>query len=71
MSIIHSPSSGAMKNNKILVQYSDEIITKSISQAREGKFCPWVGIIGPFQIGVGFRVIGGLSPVATFGGFSW
>ena len=28
------------------MKYSDEIITKSISWAQDGKFYPWAGIIG-------------------------
>ena len=58
-----------MKNNLFSIQYSDEIITQSISRAHEGKICSWVVIIGPLPIW--FRVIGGFSPVASFGGFSW
>jgi hypothetical protein len=38
-----------MKNNTFSVQYSDEIITESISRAHEGKYCPWARIIGPFS----------------------
>ena len=47
MSIISSPSSRQMKDITFLVEYNDEIITKSISWAQEGKFCSWVRIIGP------------------------
>ena len=49
MSIIPSPSGRQMKNKTFLVQYSDEILTKSISHVQEGKFCSWAGIIGPFS----------------------
>ena len=48
MSIIPSPTSRQMKNNTFSIQYSDEIITKSISRLHEGIFCLWTGIIGPF-----------------------
>ena len=47
ITIIPSPSSKQMKMNTFLIPYSDEILTKSISQAQEGKFCSWARIIGP------------------------
>ena len=46
-----------MKNNTFSVQYSDEIITKSISRAQEDFFCMWAEIIGPLSNW--FRFIGG------------
>ena len=49
MSIIPTPSRRHMKYNTFSVQYSDEIITKSILWAHEGEFCSWAGIIGPFS----------------------
>ncbi len=61
MSIIHRPSSRRMKNNTFLVQYSDEIITKSISRAQEGNFARRLKLLVRFQIGSRFKVIGGFS----------
>ena len=37
MGIIPTPSSRQMKNNTFSIQYSDDIITKSILRAQEGK----------------------------------
>ena len=56
MSIILSPSSRQMKNYIISIQYSDEIITKSISRAHEGNFAHGLELLVHFQIG--FRVKG-------------
>ena len=42
MKLISSPSSRGKS-----IQYSDEIITNSMSRVLEGKFCVWVAIIGP------------------------
>ena len=63
MSAIPSLSSRQMRNNTFLVQYSDEIITKSISQAQEENFACGLELLVHFQIGLGFKVIGGLSLV--------
>ena len=71
MSIIPCPSSRQMKNNTFSVQYSDEIITRSILRSHEGNFARGLELLVHFQIGVGFRVIGGFSHVASFGRFSW
>ena len=57
MSIIPSPFSRRMKNNTFLVQYSDEIITKSISWAEEGIFFAYgLELLVHFQIGLRFRL---------------
>ena len=61
MSIIPNSSSRQIKINTFSVQYSDEIITKSISRAQEGKFCPWANFFGPFSNR--FRVVGGFLPM--------
>ena len=47
-SVLPNPSSRQMKNNTYSVQYSGEIISRSISRAHDGKICSWAGIIGPF-----------------------
>ena len=49
MSIIPNPSSRHMKNKIFSIQYSDEIITRSISWGHEEKLCSWARIIRPFS----------------------
>ena len=50
MIIIPSLSSRHMKIITFSVQYNDEIITKSISRAHEGKFCHGLELLVHFQI---------------------
>ena len=71
MSVTPSHSTRQMKNNSFLVQYSDEITTKSISWEHEGNFALGLKLLVHFQIGFGFRFISGFSPMASFGEFSW
>jgi hypothetical protein len=62
MRIIPSPYSRQMKYNTFLVQFSDEIISKSISRSHEGKFCRGLELL----VHLGFRVIGCFSLVVSF-----
>ena len=57
-----SPPSRHMKNNIFSSQYSDEIDIKSISRAQHGNFVRGLELYVHFQIGLGFTVIGGISP---------
>ena len=71
MSIIPSPSSRQMKNNISLVQYNDEIISKSISRAQEGLLRMWAGIIGLFShqfklLVLSLEVVVPLAPIFHF-----
>ena len=50
----------------VLLQYSDEIITKSISWAQAGNFARGLELLVQFQIGLGFRVIRGFLSCGFF-----
>ena len=62
MSIIPIPYIKQMRNNTFSIQFSDKFIVKSIAHVQDGKICiHGLELLVRFQIGLGFRVIGGFS----------
>ena len=60
-----------MKNNKVLVQHSDESSLKAYHGHMRDNFARGLELLVHFQIGLEFRVIGGSFHVASFDGSSW